>query len=355
MLIKTFILIFYVAVILLLAGCSNIGYYAQSVAGGFNVLVNREPIEVVVQDENVPQHIKTKLATVLQIRKFATEALSLPDNDSYRTYVDLGRPYAVWNVFAAPEFSMEMQEWCFLFVGCVKYRGYFHEQDAIEFAEGLDSEGLDVYVSGIAAYSTIGWFDDPVMNTIINRDEIRLAGLIFHELSHQQLFIKGDTAFNEGFAVAVELEGIKRWLAQHDSLQDIEHYTQRKQRHKQFVQLISKTRNQLDHLYKSRQSSVMLRQKKNNIISQLRNEYAVLKQSWDGYEGYDNWFSKDINNAQIAAITTYRDYVPAFQALLQQQGGDLAAFYQVVAEIGDMPAEQRTARIHQLIPVSSPP
>jgi len=336
-------------------GCSNISYYAQSIAGGFNVLVNREPIETVLQDESVPQNIKTKLATVLHIRQFASEALHLPNNGSYRTYVDLGRPYAVWNVFATPPYSMEMEKWCFLFVGCVKYRGYFNEQDAVDFADGLDNEGLDVYVSGVAAYSTIGWFDDPVMNTIINRDDIRLAGLIFHELSHQVVFIKGDTAFNEGFAVAVELEGIKRWLAQNGSPEDAQLYTQRKQRHKQFLQLVSETGHRLDALYRSGQPEARLSQEKSNIISQLHNEYAILKQSWNGYDGYDRWFSRNINNAQIAAVTTYRDYVPAFQALLQQQGGDLSAFYDRVAEIGDLSMEQRTARINQLSQVSTLP
>lgn len=319
------------------------------------MLTNREPIETVLSDERVSPDIKAKLTTVLQIREFASEALHLPNNDSYRTYVDLGRPYAVWNVFAAPAYSMEMQKWCFLFVGCVKYRGYFNEQDAVDFAKDLHDEGLDVYVSGVAAYSTIGWFDDPVMNTIINRDDIRLAGLIFHELSHQVVFIKGDTAFNEGFAVAVELEGIKRWLAEHGSSQDAHLYTQRKQRHKQFLQLVSTTRLRLDELYRSGRSEETLEQEKNNIISQLHDEYASLKQSWDGYDGYDRWFSHDINNAQISAVTTYRDYVPAFQALLQQQDGDLVAFYRVVAEIGDLSMEQRTARVNQLSHISSFP
>ena len=333
-------------------GCSNISYYAQSVAGGYEVLANREPITEVLQDPDVAPSLKEKLRVVLQIRDFASRELDLPDNDSYRTYVDLKRPYAVWNVFAAPEFSMQLKEWCFLFVGCVRYRGYFDEQDAQQYANGLRDRGFDVYVPGIAAYSTIGWFDDPMMNTIISRDEIRLAGLIFHELSHQVVFIKGDTAFNEGFAVTVELEGVKRWLDDKGSPQLLAKYQQRKARHKQFVALVNKTRDRLEQLYATDAAPDEMRQQKKQIIEDMQREYQQLKISWDGFAGYDRWFSKPINNAQIAAVTTYRDYVPAFQQLLAEHDHDMAAFYQAVKQLGELSAEQRKQTIQKLLPAS---
>ncbi len=330
-------------------GCSNIGYYAQSISGGYEVLSRREPIADVLQDPTVPQSVKDKLQVVLEIREFASRKLQLPDNDSYRTYVDLQRPYAVWNVFAAPEFSMQMKEWCFLFVGCVRYRGYFDEQAAQQYADKLKQENLDVYVTGIAAYSTIGWFDDPVLNTIIQREEIRLAGLIFHELSHQEVFVKGDTAFNEGFSVTVELEGVKRWLEFKDSPELMQQYQQRKDRHKQFVTLVNQTRDRLEKLYNGDDDIDFKRKKKSAIIDDMKQQYQDLKAKWDGYAGYDRWFAKPINNAQIAAVTTYRDYVPAFQVLLAKNNYDMRAFYDAVAELGDMPKKQRSEAIQDLM------
>lgn len=334
---------------LVTVSCSNISYYAQSIAGGYNVLAGREPIDEVLANPNVEDSVKDKLQTVLKIRDFATSDMQLPDNDSYRTYVDLKRPYAVWNVFAAPEFSMEMKEWCFLFVGCVRYRGYFDEADAEAYADELRQEGLDVYVTGIAAYSTIGWFDDPMMNTIIQRDEIRLAGLIFHELSHQVVFIKGDTAFNEGFSVAVELEGVKRWLEKNGTPELLIKYRERKQRHKQFVNLVTDTRNKLEALYKNSLAAEEMRQQKVSIIEQMQAEYKQLKSSWNDFAGYDRWFSQPINNAQISAVTTYRDYVPAFQALLAQKNHDMPAFYKAVEELGELDKAERHQSIEALL------
>jgi len=336
-------------VVLLTASCSTLSYYAQSVAGGYSVLAGREPIDEVLDDPDVSDDVKDKLKSVLKIREFATSDMQLPDNDSYRTYVDLKRPYAVWNVFAAPEFSMDMKEWCFLFVGCVRYRGYFDEADANAYADELRQEGLDVYVAGIAAYSTIGWFDDPMMNTIIQRDEIRLAGLIFHELSHQVVFIKGDTAFNEGFSVAVELEGVKRWLEKNGTPELLDKYQARKARHKQFVELVTRTRNQLEALYKQAMAVDEMRKQKVGIIEQMQSEYQQLKTGWDGFAGYDRWFSQPVNNAQISAVTTYRDYVPAFQNLLAQKNHDMPAFYKAVEVLGDMEPDERQQAIDDLL------
>ena len=344
------IIVFVILLTLLVTvSCSSISYYAQSIAGGYKVLAGREPVDEVLADPEVSDEVKEKLKAVIKIRDFATSDMQLPDNDSYRTYVDLKRPYAVWNVFAAPEFSMKMKEWCFLFVGCVRYRGYFDEADAQAYADTLREEGLDVFVTGISAYSTIGWFDDPMMNTIIKRDEIRLAGLIFHELSHQVVFIKGDTAFNEGFSVTVELEGVKRWLEKNGSPELLAKYRERKARHKQFVALVTETRNKLEELYKRTLDVKDMRAEKVAIIENMKSEYQKLKSGWNGFAGYDRWFSKSINNAQIAAVTTYRDYVPAFQALLAEKKYDMPAFYKAVESLGDLDSEERLDAINALL------
>jgi len=330
-------------------GCSNLGYYAQSLAGGYDVLAQRQPISEVLQNPDVSQPIKDKLKLVLQVRTFASEHLALPDNDSYRTYVDLKRPYAVWNVFATPEFSMKMDEWCFLFGGCVRYRGYFDQHDADQFAEQLRQQGFDVYVAGIDAYSTIGYFDDPVLNTILKRDDVLVASLIFHELAHQVVFIKGDTAFNEGFAVAVEQEGIKRWLTQAGSPEMLRQYEQHKQRHDQFVALVTNTRKRLEQLYDSQMDAEQLRTQKQQLIKEMKQQYQTLKSNWNGYPGYDAWFDQPINNAQIAAVVTYQDYVPAFHQLLIQHHNDMKSFYQAVAALGDLSDQEREAALDHLL------
>ena len=262
--------------------------------------------------------------------------------------VDLKRPYAVWNVFAAPEFSIEMKEWCFLFAGCVRYRGYFDEHDADEFGEELQKQGLDVYVAGIDAYSTIGWFDDPMLNTVLKRENTQLAELIFHELAHQEVYVKGDTAFNEGFAVAVANEGIKRWLNQKGTSEQSEQYRLRKHREEQFVELVTHTRQRLEKLYLSHQNDDQMREQKQQIIQDMQHQYLQLKIGWNGYSGYDRWFSKPVNNAQIAAVATYQDYVPAFQRLLAQQHDDMAAFYQAVSKLGELSLEERHSALRQL-------
>jgi len=344
---KAFLYLVFLAVVSI-QGCSNFGFYAQSIAGGLEVLTHREPITDVLENPDVSQDVKDKLGFVLQARAFASKELSLPDNDSYRTYVDLKRPYAVWNVFAAPEFSMKMEEWCFLFAGCVRYRGYFDEKDADEFAADLRKQGLDVFVAGIDAYSTLGWFDDPMLNTVMKRDKTQLAELIFHELAHQQFYVKGDTAFNEGFAVAVANEGIKRWLAQKGTSEQVTQYRQRKHHEQQFIELVTQTRQRLEKLYDSQMDIGQLRQQKANVIEDMHVKYLQLKTHWNGYKGYDSWFSMPINNAQIAAVVTYQDYVPAFQRLLAQQHNDFAAFFQAVKKLGELPTDQRQAELLQL-------
>lgn len=331
--------------ILLMAGCSTLGYFAQSIGGQMAVWEKEQPIDELLADANTPQPLREKLTTVLAIREFATENLALPDNDSFRSYADLQRPFVVWNVFAAQPFEMSLRRWCFPFAGCVAYRGYFSKTDAQNYAQQLVSEGLETYVSGVAAYSTLGWFDDPLLNTVVNRSPARIAGLIFHELAHQQLYVEGDTTFNEGFASTVEQEGVRRWLALHGSEEQREDYARFQQRQNDFVDLITQTRDKLQVLYEQPLSVAEMQAAKTVIQAELRLQYQQLKKQWgvsvDNSAGYDAWFAQDLNNAQLAAVTTYRDHVPAFQRLLAQQGGDMSAFYRACARLGEMPKEER--------------
>jgi predicted aminopeptidase len=328
-------------ILVALGGCATLGYYAQSIGGQMEVWDKQRPITELMAASDTAEPLREKLQTVLTIRDFASAELALPDNDSYRSYADLQRPFVVWNVFAAQPFEMSLKRWCFPFAGCVGYRGYFSKTDAQDFAKQIAGDGLETYVSGVVAYSTLGWLDDPLLNTVMKRSPARIAGLIFHELAHQQLYVKGDTAFNEGFASTVEREGVRRWLAMHGSEEERLAYARFRQRQNDFVGLVTRTRDELQALYGQPLSVTEMRARKTAIQAQLRQQFQQLKKQWGGYSGYDAWFAQDLNNAQLAAVTTYGDHVPAFQRLLAEQGGDMAAFYRACARLGELSKEKR--------------
>jgi predicted aminopeptidase len=331
-----------------LSACSTLGYYAQSVSGQLDVLQRRQPISQLLQDDTQTPELRDKLETVERIRRFATTVLELPDNGSYTSYVQLGRRYVVWNVFAAPEFSLQLREWCFPVAGCVRYRGYFRERAANDYADGLAAVGFDTYVAGAAAYSTLGWFDDPVFSSLIGLSDARLAGVIFHELAHQQLYIKDDTAFNEGFAMTVELEGVAVWLRSNANAAEAAEYAAFLARQEDFVALVRRTRDQLQTLYESNATTEEKRRQKARLFAAMGSAYVTLKRGWGGYGGYDAWFADGLNNAKLAAVGTYRDYVPWFRRLFRQAGGDFAAFYRAAAAIGALPKDRRPERLRQI-------
>jgi len=341
-------LISFISSTILISGCSNLGYYAQSISGQIGIMNAGEPIEELLQSDDTAPELKQKLALALQMREFATNKLRLPDNDSYRSYADTGSPYVVWNIVAAPEFSLQLEEWCFPFAGCIRYRGYFAKEDVVEYAKQYREKSYDVYLRGVEAYSTLGWFDDPLLNTVLHRSDASLAGLIFHELAHQVVYVDNDSAFNESFAKTVELEGLRLWMKDNGTTEAFEKYKNNSSRRIIFIELVIKTYDKLAQLYVQKISDEDKRNKKQAIIEQMRMSYNQIKQRWDGYSGYDNWFSSDINNAKIAAITTYADYVPAFTALLRQHKSDFKKFYEAVSELGDLPKKERDIKLEAL-------
>ena len=299
-----------------LASCTHIGYYSQSLLGGAKVLAKREPVSRLISDESTSAELRERLELALEMRDFAVTHLGLPDNDSYREYSDLERRYAVWNVVAAPELSVAPKTWCFLFVGCVSYRGYFSEQKAERFADRMRSKGYDVDVGGVTAYSTIGWFADPLLSTFIGRSETYLAGLIFHELAHQVVYIKGDSMFNESFAMAVEEEGALRWLEHRGMTDQIDSYRRSKAWEKEFSELVLDYREQLEAVYAADETDDWKRRRKEETLADLKAAYEGLKDGWGGYSGYDGWFDRDLNNARLALVGVYHQLVPGFLALL---------------------------------------
>lgn len=324
----------------LTAGCSTVGYYFQSIDGQFTLMQSRREITSLLADPATPQPLKQRLEQTLKIRDFASSELKLPDNQSYRSYADVNRPYVVWNVFAAEEFSIKPVRWCFLIAGCVGYRGYFSKTAADDFAAGLRADGYDVYVGGVPAYSTLGWFDDPVLNTFVNYSDYEVARLIFHELAHQVVYVKSDTEFNESFAVTVEIEGIMRWLARFGDDKMRTNFELAQQRRAQFMQLVMTHRRALGALYRTKLAPDDMRRRKVEMFEALKADYAKLKAEWGGYAGYDRVLDEP-NNAKLASISFYYRLVPQFRALLAKLNGDLPAFYAEVKRLARMSEAQR--------------
>jgi len=332
-----------------IGGCSTFAYYGQAVVGHLDVVSRAQPIEVRLADPATPPELRARLARALEIREFATRELALPDNGSYRAYADLGRPYAVWNVFAAPEFSVEPRRSCFPVVGCVSYRGYYAQADADAYAAGLRAEGYDVFVYGVPAYSTLGWFDDPVLNTFVRYPDAELARLVFHELAHQLVYVQGDTMFNESFAVAVEEEGVRRWLARHGDEAGRAAYATMRARRAEFVRLVLDYRARLEALYREPLTDEAKRAGKARLLGEMEADYRALKaQRWGGWGGYDRWFGQGVNNAQLASVATYEELVPAFRALLAREDGDMGRFYAEVRRLAQLDAGARAAALAAL-------
>jgi predicted aminopeptidase len=329
---------------LLLSSCGNLGYYVQCATGHLGVMAKCSPIPEIIEDPETPPALKGQLQMVLAIRDFASTDLGLPDNGSYRSYGDLGRPYVLWNVVAAPEFSLEPVQWCFPVAGCVSYRGYFDRDEAERFADRLLREGKEVYLYGVPAYSTLNWFDDPVLNTFLDRSESHLAGMIFHELAHQQLYVKGDSPFNEAFATTVEMEGVRRWMKHAGNPAGMKEYEEYFLRNEAVRLILAEIRSELAYLYADSRPEAEMRREKETIIARGRERYKELRESWGGYRGYDDFMS-NLNNARLSSMSTYHDLVPAFQRLLYENEGRLGDFYSAAAKLGSLPSSERIVRL----------
>lgn len=334
-----------IALTMLLAGCASVGYYAQAVGGHLKVMGAARPIRDIIRDPATDPALKSKLENAHAVREFASRELALPSNNSYRAYADLGRPFVVWNVFAAPEFSVEPEKWCMVFVGCVNYRGYFDREEAERFADELRRSGLDTYVGGVTAYSTLGYFNDPVLNTFLRLGDTEAARIIFHELAHQLLYVDDDSVFNESFAATVESEGLRRWFARNGSSEQ-QAFTAQQQRKTRFVQLVEEYRGKLRALYAAPHPPEEMRRAKAEIVADLKQAYAGLKRAWGGDARYDAWFEQDLNNARIASLSLYTQLVPAFEAMLEMEGRDLPRFYRRVSELARLPKAERLAALN---------
>lgn len=335
-----------------LAGCASWadgpGFYWQSVVGHLDVMRRARPVDALIADPATDPALRARLERAREIRAFATRELGLPANGSYTGYADLGRPFVLWNVFATPELSLRLERWCFPVAGCVAYRGYYDRDAAERFAEGLRARGLEAHVGGVPAYSTLGWFDDPLLSTFVQYPEAELARLVFHELAHQLLYVSGDTPFNESFATAVEEAGVERWIAARGDPALERAYREQSARRRDFVALLRRHKDRLAEVYAGPGDDHAKREAKRRVLQSLVDEYGATKASWGGFAGYDRFFARPPSNPQLAAVGAYNDLLPAFRALLARESGDLERFYARVRGLAALPRAERDAQLRAL-------
>jgi predicted aminopeptidase len=326
---------------MMLSACASIRWYGQAVGGQLDLLARREHIADLLADPSTDPELAERLRQVLMIREFAVAELGLPASRSYRHYADLERPAAVWNVIAAGPYSVDPVTWCYPIAGCVAYRGYFDVRQAETEAQRLAADGLDTLVAPAVAYSTLGWFDDPVLNTMLAWDDAGLAGLIFHELAHEALYVKGDTAFNEAFATTVERIGVSRWLLAIEDDAALEAWHARLRDRDRLTDLMLEARETLRRGYAERQGDEQaLAEFKTQRFAALRADLIEVT-GQQANAGPRAGSRRPLNNATLALTASYRQGVDAFTDLLDACGGSMACFHERVRRLAESTPEQR--------------
>ncbi len=321
----------------------------QAASGHMELMREREPIVAILDDAETDPELKRRLELVQLAREFSIDVLKLPDNDSYRTYAELNRPYVLWSLFAAPEYSLQPKRWCYPFLGCLAYRGYFSHETVLKKAARLREQGLDTAVGGVAAYSTLGRFADPVVDTMMRWDDARLVGTLFHELAHQVVYISDDTMFNESFASAVEDLGVERWLA--DDPDQIRAFRRRKESEAEILALVDSARDDLEALYA--EMPVDVAGQKRERLKTLSEDVAALLAS-RGLPA-THWLVGDIGNAHLVPLALYDGLVPAFREIFARCDEEFDCLYAETKRLGGLPAEARDAELEGLMRAASAP
>jgi predicted aminopeptidase len=335
------------AVIAMTVSCSSGHFYSQAAQGQVEMLRRAQPIPKVLEDPKTSPKLRSQLELVQRLRTFAHDHLKLPTDRQYKNYADLGRKFVVWNVYAAPEFSLKAKTWRYPLVGSLKYRGFFSEKAAKDEADELREEHYDVMVGGVRVYSTLGWFSDPVLNTFVNDKEAQLAETLFHELTHARFFVSGDTDFNEAYATASGQEGARQWLRAKGDTTGLAQYEKDLQEFGRILALLKSTRARLQELYKREDEmpETEMRAQKEAIFHDTRNTYASMKRRGECDDSYDRLFGGQLNNARLTALATYYDLVPAFHQLYEKEGRDWEKFHRAVEAMRPLTKEARRKKL----------
>lgn len=334
-----------------MTSCASPAYYWQAASGHLALMHARRPVAEAIESGEADPATLQKLRLSVEIRAFAVDSLGLPDNDSYSQYVATGGDAVVWNVVAAPEFSLDPKTWCFPVSGCVPYRGYFDESEAKRFAEKMKERGFDVTVSPAIAYSTLGWFDDPLLDTMWRNSEAQFAAYLFHELAHQRIYIKGDAMFNESYASFVERIGVERWLHRREENQALQDWNDRASASADFNDLLAETREELRAAYATGAPAEAMRASKQAAFENLEGRYRQLRdRNWEGTDYFGYWFKEPPNNARFALLETYEGGSCAFESLYSQSGGDMRRFHELARVKSELPSEERRVWLQTACP-----
>ena len=337
--------------LVLTAGCESGRFYGQAISGQLRLLVHREPIPEVIEKDCLPEKVREQLWLVDSLRNFAAQELGLPIEGAYTRYVALDRPYVVWNVAVSPELDLTPKSWWYPVVGRLEHRGYFRERHGKRYADRMSRRGFDVALGGVGAYSTLGWFSDPVLSTFIDLDQVNLAELLFHELAHQRLFVRGDTDFNEAFAVSVAEYGVEQWLVTHGAAEAAASYRRRLAVRQEFMLMVDQLRDELvvsyEHGEEEGWEQTRRRRAKEEVIERFRQRFAEAVLRSPGLVRFSEWVEQPINNAKISVLDTYYRLLPAFRRLLNR-AENIEAYYRIVEELGDQPRDRRVAALDRL-------
>lgn len=335
--------------ILLVSGCQSAGFYSQAILGGSRLLLTRQDTDTLLASPETDPALRERILMVNELLDFSGE-LGLESHGAYRSYVETGQPYVIWNVFAAEPFNLTLKESCFPIAGCVTYRGYFKQAQAHVQAALLEEQGYEVYVGGVTAYSTLGWFDDPLLDTFLFRSDERLAALIFHELAHQVVYVPDDTRFNESLATAIERYALEQWLAAHGMQDRFTAWALRRDQQDAVIKLINETRERLKRLYASGLDVTSMVVGKQLVIDELRSDYQNLMAQWDPSDEsafpFYYWMEQEINNAKLETVADYHQWVPALTYLLQT--GSFGAFKQRLMALAALDIVEREAALMAL-------
>lgn len=332
-----------------LSGCTTLGYYSQAVSGHLTLMMSAQPVPELLKAPSTPPNLRQKLSLANEAREFAEHQLALPVGDAFSTYAELGRPWVVVNLVAAPEFSLQAHRWCYPIVGCQAYRGYYQLEMAQAEEMAFIAKGYDTFIGGVTAYSTLGWFDDPLHTGFTDLSDNRMVALMFHELAHRVVYVDNDTAFNESFATAVELEGLRLWLDQQDDDRGFRRALARLHQRNQTLALVETASGQLEELYKQRDTlpKPELRQQKAQIFSSLMEKYREISADWN-QPGPFGENPTELNNANLALFSQYNQHVPAFRQLFREHGSNFRAFYEAVKALSRQPERARQQSLAQL-------
>ncbi len=330
-----------IPLLLWLGGCADLGYYWHNASGHLSIMGDRVGIDELLADEQLDSGLRERLLLVREIRRFSIDRLKLPENDSYDSYVELDRPYLIQNIFAAAEFSTRLYEWCYPIIGCASYRGYYDEERMLAYVEDLKSKGLEIHIGQVPAYSTLGWFDDPVLSSFVNWPDYRLAGLLFHELTHQQIYIDDDTSFNESLATAVQQVGTELWLQSRNQGQQLDQLSRWLRYRGEAISLIETTRGQLKSIYASDYDDATKRERKTRVFSDAREAHNAIASRYQITGGFTRWFATDLNNAKIGSVSAYHSLTPAFVNIIRAHNLDFDTFFEYVDALGSLDKQTR--------------